>query len=128
MSREGRTQTHISNLHDSNRVDVGCWGGIAVYDGGPFVRQFEVSGAELERRCQLPCAKKRLDFGLSSRDGRAMSFHCYLAAAVFDPHCEIWRVMDEWMGLVVVNILSVSDAVMQSLNTGIIHWLLWSMR
>ena len=48
----------------------------------------------------------------------------YFGAAVFDPHRKAGHVMTDRMGLVVINILSVSNAVMQRLDMRIIHRLL----
>jgi hypothetical protein len=52
-----------------------------------------------------------------------MRFHRDFGVAIFDPHRKAGGVMVERTGFVVIYILSVSDAVMQRLDMGIVHGL-----
>jgi hypothetical protein len=94
---------------------------VAVYNGGSIIGELELSRSELKRRRQLPCAKERLHFGTSGLDRCVMRLHRDFGPVSLDPHRKSSGIVPAWSGFLVIDILSVPNAVMQRFYMGIIH-------
>ena len=94
---------------------------VAVYDRRSIVHKLKFPWPELKRCRRLPRAKKRRDFVAGSFDRRMMALHRDIGAAVLNPHRKAGGLMSERLGLVVIDFLAMSDAIMKRFDMWIIH-------